>query len=60
MTKIANPLDFRAPTAIKSRPKAIADGAAGMLLASAEVAATPERAFAALMTSEVERWWTWP
>jgi hypothetical protein len=44
MTKIANPLDFRLAAAAKTRPKAIA-AAAGML-ASAEVAAPPERVFA--------------
>jgi uncharacterized protein YndB with AHSA1/START domain len=46
--------------AAKKPPKAVADGAAGGLLASAEVAARPERVFAALMTSEVERWWKLP
>ena len=60
MTKIANPLDFRLASAAKKRPKAIADAAMGSLLAAAEVAAPPERVFAALMTSEVERWWKLP
>jgi uncharacterized protein YndB with AHSA1/START domain len=60
MTKIENPLDFRLAAATKKRPKAIADAATGSLLAAAEVAATPERTFAALMTSEVERWWKLP
>jgi len=52
--------DFRAAADAKAPPKAVADGAAGMLLASVEVAAPPERTFAALMTSEVERWWAMP
>ena len=61
MTKIANPLDFgTAGAAKKKAPKAVADAAAGMLLASVEVVAPPERAFAALMTGEVERWWKLP
>ncbi len=60
MTKQADALDFRMAAAAKKGPKAIADAAAGLLLASAEVVAAPERAFAALMTGEVERWWTLP
>lgn len=60
MTREAVLRDFRAAAVVKARPKAVADGAAGMLLASVEVAAPPERTFAALMTSEVERWWTLP
>jgi uncharacterized protein YndB with AHSA1/START domain len=52
--------EFRMAAAAKKRPSAVADGAAGMLLASAEVPATPERAFAALMTGEIERWWKLP
>jgi uncharacterized protein YndB with AHSA1/START domain len=60
MTRPTNARDFRMAATAKKRPKAVADGAAGMLLASVEVVATPERAFAALMTREVERWWTLP
>jgi len=52
--------ELRMAAAARKRPKAVADGAAGMLLAIAEVAAPPERAFAALMTGEVERWWKLP
>jgi uncharacterized protein YndB with AHSA1/START domain len=60
MTKQANASEFRMLAAEKKRPKAIADGAAGMLLATVELVATPERAFAAMMTNEVERWWKPP
>lgn len=60
MTRELRERDFRAAAAVKRPPKAVADGASGMLLASVEVAATPERTFAALMTAEVERWWTLP
>ena len=50
--------DFRLPTESKWRdPRAVADGVGGTLIATAEVAATPERAFRAFTTSEVERWW---
>ena len=52
--------DFRSAAASKKTPKAVADGAAGMLLACADVAGTPDQAFRALMTSEVEKWWTIP
>jgi uncharacterized protein YndB with AHSA1/START domain len=52
--------DFRAAGEAKRRAKAVADAAAGYLLASVEVVATPERTFAAMMTSEVERWWKLP
>ena len=58
MTKEANPAEFRLAAPAKKRPKAVAHPATGLLLAAVEVAASPERAFAALMTSEVERWWT--
>jgi uncharacterized protein YndB with AHSA1/START domain len=52
--------DFRTPTASKWRPRAVADGGAGTIIATAEVAATPERVFQALTTDEVERWWGHP
>ncbi len=53
--------DFRLPTASKwSAPRAVADGAGGMIIATAEVAAPPERVFRALTTNEVERWWGHP
>ena len=48
--------EFRSVGTARPRPKAAADAAAGMLLASADVPAPPERAFAALLTREVERW----
>ncbi len=52
--------DFRSATASKKPPKAAVDGVAGMVLAFAEVSGTPEQTFRALITSEVERWWTIP
>ena len=48
--------EFRSVGTARPRPKAVADAAAGMLLASADVPASRERAFAALLTREVERW----
>jgi|GEM_PF-247171 len=53
--------DFRLPTAAKWRaPQAVADGSRGMILAIAEVAGSPEQAFRALTTNEVEEWWKFP
>jgi uncharacterized protein YndB with AHSA1/START domain len=46
----------RMTSAAKRPPKAVADGAVGMVLANVEVAAPPERAFAALLSNEVEVW----
>ena len=61
MTNEANAApDFRMAATAKKRPKAVADGVGGMLRATAEVPAPPERTFAALMTREVERWWKLP
>ena len=53
--------DYRLPTASKwQAPRAVADGGGGMIIATAEVAASPERVFRALTTNEVERWWGHP
>jgi uncharacterized protein YndB with AHSA1/START domain len=52
--------DFRAPTESKRKPKAVADGIGGMILAVADVAGTPEQIFRALTTNEVEQWWKFP
>jgi uncharacterized protein YndB with AHSA1/START domain len=52
--------DFRSAAELKKAPKAVADGAAGMLLDLAEISGTPDQVFRALMTDEVERWWTIP
>jgi uncharacterized protein YndB with AHSA1/START domain len=38
-------------------PRAVADHDAGIVLATADVALSPERAFRAYATDEVERWW---
>lgn len=40
--------------------KAVADGGGGTIIAVADVAATPERVFDLLTTTEVERWWRDP
>jgi uncharacterized protein YndB with AHSA1/START domain len=40
--------------------RAVADGGGGTIIATAEVAAPPERVFRALPTNEVERWWGHP
>lgn len=52
--------DFRAPTAEKRAPKAVVDAGAGIILAVAEVAGTPEQIFHALTTEEILRWWEFP
>ncbi len=52
--------EFRSATESKKAPKAVADSAAGMLLAFAEVSGTPDQTFRALTTNEVEKWWTIP
>jgi uncharacterized protein YndB with AHSA1/START domain len=50
--------DFRMPTSSKwSAPRAVADGGGGTIIATAEVATSPERVFRAFTTNEVERWW---
>jgi uncharacterized protein YndB with AHSA1/START domain len=59
-TAIEAKQDFRAPTVSKRAPKAVADGIGGMILAFAEVGGTPEQAFRALTTNEVEKWWKFP
>jgi uncharacterized protein YndB with AHSA1/START domain len=52
--------NFRSAAESKKAPKAVADGAAGILLGLAEISGTPDQVFRALMTDEVERWWTIP
>ena len=52
--------DFRSAAELKRPPKAVVDGAAGMLLAFGEVSGTPDQTFRALTTKEVEKWWTIP
>lgn len=41
-----------------SRARAVADFAAGELLATVEIAAPPERVFKALASEEIVEWWT--
>jgi len=45
--------DFRLASESKKPPKAAVDGAAGIIVANAEVFGTPDQTFRALMTSEV-------
>lgn len=52
--------DFRFAQTLRKRPKAVADGVGGMLLGLVEVYGTPEQAFRAVMTNEVESWWMMP
>jgi uncharacterized protein YndB with AHSA1/START domain len=53
--------DFRQPTVEKWRaPRAVVDSASGLILATAEVPATPQRVFALFTTEEIERWWQAP
>jgi uncharacterized protein YndB with AHSA1/START domain len=59
--RIIKPRDFRLPTASNwTAPRAVADGGGGTIVATAELAAPPERIFHALTTDEVERWWGHP
>jgi uncharacterized protein YndB with AHSA1/START domain len=46
--------------AIRAGARAVADASRGMLLASVEIAAPPERVFAALTSAEVAAWWGSP
>jgi uncharacterized protein YndB with AHSA1/START domain len=41
-------------------PRAVADGAGGLIIAVAEVRASPDRAFQAFVTDEVLQWWKFP
>jgi uncharacterized protein YndB with AHSA1/START domain len=43
--------------ALKDKARAVADLNAGSIVATVEIAATPERVFRALMSPEVARWW---
>jgi uncharacterized protein YndB with AHSA1/START domain len=43
-----------------AQPRAVADLAEGLLLATVEVKASPERVFGALASDEVCRWWVRP
>jgi uncharacterized protein YndB with AHSA1/START domain len=52
--------DFRSASVTRKPPKAAVDGVAGIILANAEVFGTPDQVFRALMTNEVEKWWTIP
>ena len=53
--------DFGLPTASKwAAPRAVADGGGGTIIATAEIAAPPERVFSALTSKEVEQWWGHP
>ena len=52
--------DYRMATASKMPPKAVADASTGTIIAVVDLEASPERAFRALSTSDVERWWRHP
>jgi uncharacterized protein YndB with AHSA1/START domain len=45
---------------LKQVPRAVADVTVGTILATVEIAATPERVFQAISSSEVARWWGSP
>ena len=45
---------------LMDRAQAVADPANGQILASVEIAATPERVFRALASAEVADWWVRP
>src|SRR5262252_7459322 len=53
--------DFRLPTASKwCAPRAVVDAGAGLIIATAVLAAPPDRVFRALTTDDVESWWGHP
>src|SRR5262249_54715598 len=52
--------DFRAAATDKITPRAAVDPKAGMIIAMGDVAGAPDRAFRALITSEVMEWWKIP
>jgi len=60
MTQSQTKSDFRSASASKKPAKAAVDGVAGIVVANSEVSGTPDQAFRALMTNEVEKWWTIP
>lgn len=61
MTDASTKTDFRLPTASRwAAPRAVADAGGGTIIATAEIAAAPERVFKALTTREVEDWWGHP
>lgn len=43
--------------ALKDKARAVADLNAGAILATVEIAASPDRIFKALMSAEVAKWW---
>ena len=60
-TDLKTRTDFRMPTASTWRaPRAVVDSGGGIIIATAEVDAAPERVFRAFTTDEVERWWGHP
>ena len=60
-TESRSSADFRMPSASKWRaPRAVVDSGGGIIIATAEVDAPPERVFRAFTTDEVERWWRHP
>jgi uncharacterized protein YndB with AHSA1/START domain len=53
--------EFRRSNYSKWRaPRAVVDSGAGVIIATVELEASPERVFRALTTSEVEQWWGHP
>ena len=46
--------------AVRSGARAVADVSRGMILASVEIAAAPERVFAAVSSAEIANWWGAP
>ena len=59
LTESENATDFRAPSVTKKHPSAVADAKRGVIIAVADLAGSPEQAFKALTTNEVEQWWKW-
>jgi uncharacterized protein YndB with AHSA1/START domain len=59
-TDLIDKADFRAPTLSRRLTRAVADGRRGVIIATADVAGSPERVFRALRTNEVESWWAMP
>lgn len=60
-TDLKKKIDYRFPTASKwQSPRAVVDAAAGIIIATAEISASPEEVYHAFTTDEVEKWWGHP
>jgi uncharacterized protein YndB with AHSA1/START domain len=60
-TDLKKKVDYRFPTASKwLTPRAVVDAAAGIIIATGQISASPNQIFSAFTTDEVGRWWGHP